>query len=244
MHDTHCHIDLYSDPYEVAISTERHHVTTVAVTNLPSAYYAAKPHMQQFTYLKLAVGMHPLLIQNHTAKEKQLFQQAFSETHYIGEIGLDFSKQGVNQTQQIESFQFVLSLLQQEQRFVTLHSRCAEAVTWQLINEYNIQPVIFHWYSGPLRLLDNIIKDGHYFSVNPAMIHSKNGQRIIGHIPMERLLTESDGPFVKVNSHPIVPRDVRLVSEYLANQWNVPSDTVVEQLDRNFATYANSVEVT
>lgn len=241
MHDAHCHIDLYPDPYEIAIFTEQQRVATIAVTNLPSAYYAAELHMQQFNYLKLAVGMHPLLVQNHTAKEKQLFQQAFWETHYIGEIGLDFSRQGVNKAQQIESLKFVLSLLQQERRFVTLHSRGAEAITLQLLNEYNIQPVIFHWYSGPLKLLDNIIENGHYFSVNAAMIHSKNGQCIIGRIPTERLLAESDGPFVKVNSHPVVPCDVRLVSEYLADHWSIPCDTAVERLDRNFTTYANSV---
>lgn len=243
MHDSHCHIDLYPDPYEVAISTERQRITTIAVTNLPSAYYAAKPHMRQFRYLRLAVGLHPLLVQNHTAKEKDLFRQAFSETHYVGEVGLDFSKQGTSKEQQVESLKFVLSHLQQEPRFVTIHSRRAESVVLQLLDDYGIQPVIFHWYSGPLKLLHNIIESGHYFSVNAAMIHSKNGQRIVARIPKERLLTESDGPFVKVNNHLIAPRNVMLVSEYLVDHWDSSCDIVIKQLDCNFNDYTNSVGV-
>ena len=245
MHDTHCHLDLYPDPYQVALATEQRHITTVAVTNLPSAYYAAKPHMRQFHHLKLAVGMHPLLAQNHTAKEKALFSQAFLETDYVGEVGLDFSRQGVStQEQQIESLKFVLSLLQREHRYVTLHSRRAESIALDLLDDFRVCPVVFHWYSGPLKTLDTIVERGHYFSVNTAMIGTKGGQRIISRIPKERILTESDGPFIKIGSQPAMPHDVAMVSKYLAQCWNDSCDTVVNRLDANFDVYSKSVSVT
>jgi TatD DNase family protein len=240
MHDTHCHLDLYSDPYSVAAVTEQQRITTVAVTNLPSAYYAAKPHMRQFKYLKLAVGLHPLLSQNHTEKEKQLFQRALSETNYVGEIGLDFSKHGAGtKEQQVESFKFVLGLLQRERKLVTIHSRRAEIVVLQLLKEFDVHPVIFHWYSGPLKTLDDIIEAGHYFSLNTAMINSKNGQRIVKHIPQDKILTETDGPFVKTRGQPATPRDVALINQYIAQHWNIPQDVVINQLDRNFSKYVN-----
>jgi TatD DNase family protein len=47
-----------------------------------------------------------------------------------------------------------------------------------------------------------------YFSVNPAMIRSQSGQRLLREIPGDRILTETDGPFVKVGSGPARPSDV------------------------------------
>ncbi|MBK8304713.1 MAG: TatD family hydrolase [Chloracidobacterium sp.] len=38
-------------------------------------------------------------------------------------------------------------------------------------------PVVFHWFSGSLAVLDQVIDNGHYFSINPAMIKSVAGKR-------------------------------------------------------------------
>ena len=133
MHDTHCHLDLYPDPYQVALATENAGITTIAVTNLPSAYFAAKPHMHRFRSLKLAVGLHPLLAQEHTRQQKQLFQDGIHETRFVGEVGLDFSRQGIEtKDKQLESFQFILELLHNTKRFITLHSRRAETSVIEL----------------------------------------------------------------------------------------------------------------
>lgn len=55
--------------------------------------------------------------------------------------------------------------------------------------------MIFHWYSGAVGLISDIIEQGYYFSINEAMTLSKNGQAIIEKIPKERILTESDAPY-------------------------------------------------
>jgi TatD DNase family protein len=238
MHDAHCHLDLYSDPYSVAVAAEQQQIATVAVTNLPSAYYAAKPHMRSFKHLKLAVGLHPLLAENHTEEEKRLFVEALSETSYVGEIGLDFSKQGLRtKERQVGSLEFVLTFLQRERKLVTVHSRRAEIVVLRLLEAFDVHPVIFHWYSGTLSTLREIIGAGHYVSVNTAMIRSENGQRIAEHIPRDRMLTETDGPFVRAGGRSVLPRDAALVTRYLAQRWDMPRDVVANQLDGNFSRY-------
>ena len=235
MHDTHCHLDLYPDPYRVAPATENAGITTIAVTNLPSAYFAAKPHMRRFRSLKLAIGLHPLLAQEHTNQEKQLFQDGIRETRFVGEVGLDFSTDGIEtKDKQLESFRFVLGLLQNTKRFVTLHSRRAEGSILELLNEYEVGPVVFHWYSGSLKTLERISAAGHYFSVNTSMVKSKNGQQIINRIPKDQILTETDGPFIKINNKPAVPADVQRIHNHLSDLWNCDLTTVQIQLERNF----------
>jgi len=238
MYDTHCHLDLYKDPLAVATATERSGVFTIAVTNLPSAYYAAEPHMRRFRYLKLAVGLHPLLTGHHTLEEKQLFKKAFSETDYIGEVGLDFSREGADTKEpQIASFRLVLDLLRRHHKVVTVHSRHAESTVLESITEFDVGPVIFHWYSGSLTVLDQIVEKGHYFSINSAMVSSKNGQRIINRVPRKHMLTETDGPFITIDKRPAVPTDVHLVHEYLSLCWQEPTSSIVNQLEQNLTEF-------
>jgi TatD DNase family protein len=241
MYDTHCHLDLYPDPYQVASATEMAGVTTIAVTNLPSAYFAAKPHMHRFRSLKLAIGLHPLLVNEHSSQEKQLFQDGLRETRFVGEVGLDFSRQGMaTKAKQIESFRFVLQQLKDTKRFVTLHSRRAEDTVLELLNEYHVRPVVFHWYSGSLKILEDIATAGHYFSVNTSMLTSKSGQKIIKHIPETQILTETDGPFIKFNKRAVVPTDVIHIHDYLSGLWKIELPQVKKRLGKNFICCLNT----
>ena len=133
--------------------------------------------------------------------ELKLFEKYLDETSYIGEIGLDFSKEfSGTQDVQIDSLRSILSLVRNKKKLVSVHSRKAERILLQLLREYEIQNVIWHWYSGPLSLIPQIESLGHYFSVNEAMTKSIKGKKIIQHISRERLLTESDAPYNKVNN--------------------------------------------
>lgn len=234
MIDTHCHVDLYPDPSAVARQAQAARVGTIIVTNLPSAYERAYPFVGHEKGLKLALGLHPLLATQHE-KERPAFQRLCREAHYIGEVGLDFSPEGVETKElQVQSFRFVLEALQQMPRFVTVHSRRAEAEVLGMVCESYRHPVVFHWYSGPIGVLEKALAAGHYFSVNPAMTMSPHGRRVIAKIVRERLLTETDGPFVQVAGRPALPADVSLVEDYVATAWGQPKAAVRKALRDNF----------
>lgn len=77
-----------------------------------------------------------------------------------------------------------------------------------LLGESGVGPAVFHWYSGPFKVLDALLEAGHYCSFNPAMVCSKRGQEIIRRVPRNRALAETDGPFVKVGRRRATPGDV------------------------------------
>lgn len=234
MIDTHCHLDLFPHPTEAANRANRAGVLTVIVTNLPSAFERAYPHIRQFKNMRLALGMHPLVAANH-ATEKRRFQALVDLTSYIGEVGLDFSRAGyATKELQIESFKFVLQALQGKQKFITLHSRRAESAVLDLLEEAQRTPVVFHWYSGSLQTLDRALAKGHYFSINPSMTTSPNGQKVIARLPPDRVLTETDAPFVKIGTRVAEPRDVSLVEDYLASQWKMKEEEVRVRIKENF----------
>lgn len=235
MHDSHCHVDAYRYPEEVATAAEEAQIFTVAVTNLPSAYFQGEPHLRGFEFVKLAVGLHPLLVEHHTPSEKELFVEALRRTEFIGEVGLDFSKVGrATRTEQLTSFEFVLEHLQRRSNVVSLHSRGAESEVRRILFEHSVSPVVFHWYSGGLGELERVLRDGHYCSINPQMTLSKSGLRIIERIPTDRILLETDGPFCKFEGRPAIPSDTAAVCSKLGELWSMSSADVTAVVDANF----------
>jgi TatD DNase family protein len=244
MIDTHCHVDLYPQPTEIAAASNRAGVLTIVVTNLPSAFDRAYPFVQTMKNIRLAVGLHPLVADQHES-ERERFCKLIDRTSYVGEVGLDFSRAGYSTKElQIESFRFVLRTLKDKRKFVTLHSRQAESAALDILEEEKRTPVVFHWYTGPLSVLSRAVNQGHFFSINPAMVNSPKGRKIIEAIPEDRALSESDGPFVKIGSRSALPSDVSLVEQYLATVWRMKPSEASAKIRTNFFRLIDPIRVT
>ena len=242
MIDTHCHIDMYKNPHSIAQESERLGITTIGMTQLPSHFELGYNHVLMYKKVRLALGMHPLKSEFHE-EEFDNFVFFLDRTSYIGEIGLDYSKEGIeSKEKQLSSFKKILFVLKDRKKIIGLHSRRAEKDVLSLLIDYKIINAIFHWYTGPVSLIKDILKQGYYFSINPAMTKSLNGKKIIKAIPPDRVLTESDGPFAMFNKIPTKPKDVFYVQEYLSHQWQMPLNQVNQQIDSNFASLINYIK--
>lgn len=195
MIDVHCHFDMMPNPEECIRQWELAGNIVIGMSNLPSHFQMGLPYVRSFKHIRLALGMHPLLAAEGK-NELTLFRQLVSQTSFVGEIGLDFSREGFpTKDVQVIVLRDILDALKGKKKIVSVHSRRAEKELLTLLREYEIQNVIFHWYCGPMALISDIVEQGYYFSVNEAMTLSKNGQAIIEKIPKERILTESDVPY-------------------------------------------------
>ena len=193
--DMHCHFDMMPHPEAYISSKEKVGDIVIGMTNLPSHFKIGQPHLKGYKYIRLALGIHPLLA-GENKKEVYLFKQFVDQTSYIGEIGLDFSREWIaTKEEQVSVLRVVLSTLRGRKKIVSVHSRKAEKELLDLLCEYEIKNVIFHWYSGPVDLIPAILAQGYYFSVNEAMCRSRNGQAIVEKIPRNRILTETDAPY-------------------------------------------------
>lgn len=211
--DTHCHFDMMPNPNAYISERERIGDIVIGMTNLPRHFRMGQPHLSGYKHIRLALGIHPLLaVENRS--ELSFFRQLVDQTSYIGEIGLDFSKDGVaTKEEQISVLREVLTAIRGRKKIVSVHSRRADRVLLDLLSEYEIKNVIFHWYSGPTELIPEILDHGYYFSINEAMCRSKNGQAIIEKIPQDRILTETDAPYNE-------RADIRKVLQYLGMSEN------------------------
>lgn len=234
MLDVHCHIDQYKNPNQLAIKSEKKGIITLGVTNLPTHYELGFPHVRKYKKVRLALGMHPLLANQHS-REFSKFKELLDTTSYIGEVGLDYSNEGLpTKDIQVGTLKRIFRLIRDKKKIVSLHSRRAEKKVFELLQEYNIKLGIFHWYSGPLGLIDEISEAGYYFSVNTAMINSKKGAKIISRIPLSNLLVETDGPFIKYKGRDVEPMDVKDIYAYLAKERGMSIVEMDKLIDRNF----------
>jgi TatD DNase family protein len=236
MTDTHCHIDLYDRPLEIAQSAEKLGVRTVAVTYLPSHFALAVAHLSGFKHVQPALGLHPLAIKDHEA-EIHLFGKHFPSAKYIGEVGLDFSGPNKDSKQaQERSFSIVVDHIRKTKKFTTVHSRGAEDAVLAILQSGHSGPVVFHWFSGSKRQLGSILDAGHRVSLNTAMSATAKWAEFIRYVPRTAILTETDGPFVKIAGRPVVPGDVSIVVSWLAEKWKLSiaeaSKQVADNLNR------------
>ncbi|PYF74100.1 Qat anti-phage system TatD family nuclease QatD [Pedobacter nutrimenti] len=233
--DTHCHIDLYPNPRKVLQDSVKANITVLAMTNLPSHFEMGYSHFQSLRKIRLALGMHPLMADSHK-KEFDLFLKNIDKTSFIGEVGLDFSKEGIpTKYIQLDTFSKILKVVSGQKKIISVHSRKAEKEVLELLIKNNIQSAIFHWYSGGINLIDSISEAGLFFSINPAMLRSTSGRKIISKIPRHLVLTETDGPFVNEKNSPLNPGETSSVINHLVQEWNIPNYEVENIISFNFS---------
>jgi TatD DNase family protein len=241
MIDAHCHIDLYENPQSVLQNCNNEGFTVLSMTNLPSHFEMGLPFFVNSKKIRLALGMHPLFAQDHEA-EFSKFESNFSNTSYIGEVGLDFSREGFSAKEiQLKTFKRILNLASGKKKILSIHSRRAEKEVLGLLLEHKVKNAIFHWYSGPVYLIEKIVEAGFYFSVNPAMVKSESGNKIINRVPIERLLTETDGPFVNKNGKALLPGEVDEVIDFLAEIHCKNKEEIKEIIKINFNTLLKDI---
>ena len=235
MIDVHCHFDMAKNPEKYISENEKRQIITIGMTNLPSHFQMGVNHVRQYKYIRLALGLHPLRATEHE-KEYSKFKQYLDMTSYIGEVGLDFSREGFSTKEiQIKSFEFVLDCIKSKNKILSLHSRRAEKETLEMLIKNRIRNAIFHWYSGPINIIEKIVEYGYFFSINYAMFSSEKGRRIISKIPKELILTETDFPYIAKGS---------LIDtySYLSDMWGDSKDSVKNIIRQNFSRIIRNIE--
>lgn len=206
--DFHVHIDYYENYKEVYEYYNTNKIYALFVTNFPEVYRKSKETFADSKYVKIALGYHPEMVEIKPFNKKE-FDRQLDKTKYLGEVGLDFSKRfSKYREEQIKVFRYICQKANEGNKIMSIHSRNAEKDIVAILNEYKVKYAVFHWYTGSISLLKNIIASGYYLSLNPSMLKSKRGKEIISNTPLERILIETDGPYCKLKNRHIIPNDI------------------------------------
>ena len=148
---------------------------------------------------------------------KSTFLHELSTTQYVGEVGLDYSKNFVasKKSSKMLLSLSVIKLLSKKNFLVFILGWPKD--TLKILLRPGVKNAIIHWYTGNLKIMNHLLDAGYYFSVNSSMCDSVNGRKIISNIPIDRLLVESDGPFSKIGTKKYSPADLQQTYNLISN---------------------------
>jgi len=241
--DLHCHLDLYPDPLNVVESCRRLQVFVVSVTTTPAAYRGTARLTRAGDPIETALGLHPQLA-GERSHEVDLFDAHLPAVRWVGEIGLDGSTDHkASWPVQVRVFEHILrSCSSAGGRLMSIHSRGAAGPVLDSLRHFpNAGVPVLHWFSGSLGELDSAIDFGCWFSVGLPMFRSKKGREILSRIPRDRILTETDGPFVESNGKPTHPWEVDVVEKELAFHCQISWEETRQTLRANLASLTASI---
>ena len=235
--DFHCHLDLYPDHAAVVREADAAGVFTLAVTTTPRAWPRNHELAQRTKHVRAAIGLHPQLVAERE-NEVDLWDQYLSQTRYVGEVGLDAGPR------------FFKSLDAQKRVFKHVLQRCAEAGD-KIITVHSIRSakavldhieahlpqgrgkVVLHWFTGTKSEAKRALDLGCFFSINARMLANEINYSIVQTIPLDRILTETDGPFTSTGERPLQPSDVSDVVEGLGRLHGLPAFEVARVVREN-----------
>jgi len=235
--DLHCHLDLYEDFGSAVREADRAEVFTLTVTTTPKAWPRNREVTESTRYVRAALGLHPQLV-HERADEIVLWEQYLPETRYVGEIGIDAGPRYYRSLDmQKEVFTHILQKCKSAgDKILTVHSvRSAKTVLDLIERNFALSQgkVILHWFSGSKSEARRAVEMGCYFSVNAEMLTHDRGRQLVSCIPDDRLLTETDGPFTRLNDRIAHPADVRHTVELIAGLRSAGAEETKLSITRN-----------
>jgi TatD DNase family protein len=187
-------------------------------------------------YVYPALGYHPWEIKEGEAGTNLSFiRDHVEECIALGEIGLDY-KIKVKKELQWKVFGGLLEIALESNKPVIIHCRYSHRRAFEMVREKKIEKAVFHWYSGPMGLLDMILSGGYFISATPALAYSPPHQEAIKRAPIERILLETDTP-VSYQGKEARPKDVRISLKEVAKLKKLDLSIVAEQTTENASSF-------
>ncbi len=149
-------------------------------------------------YVVPAIGVHPWNAGGVDVGEVlRVIEKLVVErgVRFLGEVGLDRAFHPETFDAQLRLFEGLLRIASDYGLGLSVHAAGAWRETFDMLKRYSVPVAIFHWYTGPLDLLEEIVAEGYFIGINPALLVQRKHEAVLERAPLEHVLTESDGPY-------------------------------------------------
>lgn len=244
--DTHCHL------YDTAYNADRPAVLERAraagigrmlcpATDRQSSE-ACVELARHYDGIYAAVGIHPQeagRVQPGDIEAICRMAEQEPSVVAIGEVGLDYHYDTPARDMQKEIFIEMIGLARDLDLPIDIHDREAHGDTMEILRQYGKGlRGVFHCYSGSLEMTTELIRMGFYFGFTGTVVfpNSKRAKQVASRIPMERILIETDSPYLTpppYRGRRNEPAYVRYVAEEIARLRGLDVEYVISQTTAN-----------
>jgi len=194
----------------------------------------------QFPEIYAGVGIHPHDASEVTAEALAELEKlaANPKVVAIGEIGLDYFRMRNSKEIQIAAFENQLALAEKIGKPVIIHSREADADIFKCLDKFSKLRGVFHCFGGDYVFAQEVLSRGFYIGVTAIVTYpnAKNIHEVAQKIPLDRLLIETDSPFLAPQikrGKRCNPADVMEVAERIAQLKNISLAEIVGETTKN-----------
>lgn len=246
--DSHCHLNFNAfDEDRAEVLARAAEAGVVAVINPATTLEDSRQITQMAAAtpnLFAAIGFHPndagAFDEPALAALRQL--AGHPQVVAIGEIGLDYYWDTFPRPRQLEVFERQLALAKEVNKPVIIHQRDSAADTMAVLRQWgkggNHPGLVLHSFSGDMAMAEEAIDLGFYIGISGPVTfkNARDLPAIVAALPPERLLVETDAPFL--SPHPYrgkrnEPARVKLIAEKIAGLQRLSFEVMCRQLTEN-----------
>ncbi len=248
--DSHCHLDQL-DPETaggdiaqvIALAAEQgvQHFLCVCITL--KDFPAMMQQIKSFENVSASVGLHPNERDiDHEPQAEELIALAQDKKIVaFGETGLDYFRSEGDTEWQRDRFRQHIRAAKQINKPLIVHSRQAKEDTIRILREENAASVggVLHCFTEDMEMAEQAMELNFYISFSGIVTFNsaKEIQHVAQHMPLNRMLIETDSPYLAPVPHrgkPNQPAYVRYVAEHIAKLRGVDVNEIAEQTTHNF----------
>jgi TatD DNase family protein len=223
MIDVHCHLsqpDYQSDRDQVIEKCKQQLKAVITCCAHPNELDSTLQLVEKYKgFVFATASIHPIYINEVDEGQKNEFFDLLKRYRNniigIGETGLDFNiEEEKLRGKQKELFIEFIELSKDLQLPIVIHARGAFKEAIEILENHNVKNVLMHFFSAR-ELLEKVIKNDWYISVNTALLRSKKINKIVRDTPLEKILTETDSPWLGLEGRND-PTTVKVIVEKIA----------------------------
>ena len=247
MIDSHCHLDhepLINNLSDVITRSKAAGVNKIlTICTTKESYKNILSIVKHDPMIYGTYGIHPHETNKDKVTKNQILNEISKEKKIIGvgETGLDFYYNNSDKEAQIKSFHEHIEASIDLNMPLIIHSRNAENETFDILNEYanrNIK-ILMHCFTGSLNFAKKLMNLNAYFSASGIITfnNSLDLQKTFEQIPTDKLLVETDSPFlapVPMRGKKNEPSYVKYTLEKLSNIKSINSQELDKITTNNF----------
>lgn len=206
--DCHCHIDFYKDG-EIKGIVEKAKEKEVIILNAGVNVKTNRRILEiaEKYGTKVSLGLYPIdalkMSDKEIDSELVFIEKNKDKIIAIGEVGMDFKEDDKEPSRQEEIFRKIIKLARKLDLPLIVHSRKAEKECLGVLESEKAKKVVMHCFNGNFKLIQRIVDNGWMITIPTNVVFSEHFQKVIGLVPIEQLLCETDSPYL----HPLKERN-------------------------------------
>ncbi|HST36847.1 MAG TPA: TatD family hydrolase [Allosphingosinicella sp.] len=246
--DSHCHLNykgLIEDQPGVLARARAAGVSMMLnISTRASEWDAVIGTAERERDVMASVGIHPHEADIHPDIETETLVERAQHPRVvgIGETGLDYYYDRSDRERQRQSFRSHIAASRETQLPLIVHTRDAEEDTYQILAEEMEKgryPALIHCFTAGQDFADKVLALGLYISISGIVTfkNAKELQEVARTVPLERLLIETDSPFLAPVPHrgkPCEPAYVADTANYLSALRSENIETLASATSANF----------